>query len=52
MIGEGSVLPEIKGDVLKIPENEKILRKINFPHFVYHYGRAFLIPVKLKENYE
>ena len=52
MIGEGSVLPEIKGNILKIPENEEILRKINFPHFVYHYGRGFLIPAKLKENYE
>jgi len=52
MIGEGSVLPEIKGDILKIPENEEILRKINFPYFVYHYGRGFLIPAKLKENYE
>ncbi len=52
MIGEGSVLPEIKGDILKIPENEEILRKIGFPHFVYHYGRSFLIPAKLKENYE
>jgi len=52
MIGEGSVAPKISGEILKIPENEEILKKINFPHFVYHYGKAFLIKANLKENYD
>lgn len=48
MIKEGSVLPEIKGSLIKIPDSESELKKIGFPHFVYHYGKSFLIPVNLK----